>query len=50
MIYISVKGHVAELALPYTQCLGFKGEKGSNCGSQRKNVQVAELAAYCNYF
>ena len=32
-IYIYVEGHVAKLAPPYTQCLGFKGE----------NVQIARV-------
>ena len=48
-IYIYVEGHVAELKPPHTQSVSSLREKMFKLRELGKKVQVAGLAAYCNY-
>ena len=49
-IYIYVEGHVAELRPPHTQSVSSLREKMFKLRELGKKVQVAGLAACCNYF
>ena len=49
-MYIYVEGHVAELKPPHTQSVSSLREKMFKMRELGKKVQVAGLAAYCNFF